>query len=101
MFKDEGCSNPCSSKNAKWLNFISISCGVQYGYHSSTVSSFIDHRTNVKKCVKPYTYRRPVFLLHFNIAAYQTPVDIDILQTSFYNNIKAQRGNKLNGVFAV
>ena len=27
--------------------------------------------------------------------------NIDILQTSLYNNITAQRGNKLNGVFAV
>ena len=61
--KDEGGSNPCSSKNARWLDFISIFCGIQYGYHSSIVSSFIDHRTNVKKCAKPCTHRRPVFLL--------------------------------------
>ena len=27
--------------------------------------------------------------------------NIDILQTSLYNNITAQSGNKLNGVFAV
>jgi len=63
LSKDEGCSNPCSSKNEKWLNFISIFCGIQYGHHGSIVSSFIDHRTNVKKCAKPCTYCRPVFLL--------------------------------------
>ena len=27
--------------------------------------------------------------------------NIDILETSLYNNVIAQRGNKLNGVFAV
>ena len=63
LSKDEDCPNPCCSKNARWLNFISIFCGIQYGYHSSIVSSFIDHRTNVKKCAKPCRYRRPVVLL--------------------------------------
>ena len=57
---------------------------------------FIDHRTNVKKCTKTVHIREQVFLLHLILRL----INIDIFQT-LYNNVTAQRGNKLNDVFVV
>ena len=65
LSKDEGCPNPCSSKNSKMVKFHLhfLWNPIWLCYHSSIVSSFIDHRTNLKKCAKPCRYCRPVFLL--------------------------------------